>query len=108
VKFAKGDFIGRAAIERVKAQGVGRCLVGVEMVERAVPRHGYPVLADGRRIGIVASGSYGPSVDKYIALAYVEADYAAVDAAVSVEIRGQPRAARVVRTPFHPSRVKRR
>jgi aminomethyltransferase len=106
VKPAKGDFIGREAIERVRAAGLTRRLVGLEMTERAVPRHGYPVVKDGARTGVVTSGSYGPSVDRYIALAYVATAHAAVGTELGVEIRGQVKAARVVKTPFHPSRVK--
>jgi len=71
VKFEKGDFIGRAALERARAAGLTRRLRGLAMTERAVPRHGYPVIKDGVATGTVTSGSYGPSVDKYIALAYV-------------------------------------
>jgi aminomethyltransferase len=106
VKAAKGDFIGREAIERVRAAGPRRKLVGLEMSDRAVPRHGYPVLKDSEPTGVVTSGSYGPSVDRSIALAYVETAHAAVGTAVDVEIRGQARPAHVVRTPFHPPRVK--
>ena len=76
------------------------------MVDRAVARHGYPVLEDGRTVGVVTSGSYGPSVDRYIAMAYVETALAAVGTAVDVAVRGQAKAARVVRTPFHPPSVK--
>jgi aminomethyltransferase len=54
----------------------------------------------------VTSGSYGPSVDRYIAMAYVPAAQAAVGTEIGVEIRGQAKAARVVKTPFHPSRTK--
>jgi aminomethyltransferase len=106
VKPAKGDFIGRAAIERVRAAGVARRLVGLEMTDRVPARHGYPVLKSGTAIGVVTSGSYGPSVDKSIALAYVQTPHAAVDTPLDVEVRGQARPGRVVRTPFHPSRVK--
>ena len=106
VKPAKGDFVGRDAIEKVRAEGVRRRLVGLEMAERAVARHGYPVLKDGARVGVVTSGSYGPSVDRYIALGYVDATHAAVGSALDVEIRGQAKAAHVVRTPFHPPHVK--
>ena len=106
VKPAKGDFIGNAAIERMRAEGPRRRLVGIEMADRSVARHGYAVLSDGRRIGEVTSGSYGPSVEKSIALAYIETSLAAVGTAVDVEIRGQARAARVVKTPFHPPHVK--
>jgi aminomethyltransferase len=106
VKPAKGDFVGRAAIERVRAAGVSRRLVGLEMTERAVARHGYPVVKDGQATGVVTSGSYGPSVDRYIAMAYVGSAHAAVGTELGVEIRGQVKSARVVKTPFHPSRVK--
>ena len=106
VKPAKGDFLGREAIERVRAVGPARRLVGLEMTERAVPRHGYPVMKDGAVTGVVTSGSYGPSVDRYIALAYVASGHAAIGTELGVEIRGQVKAARVVKTPFYPSRVK--
>ena len=106
VKLAKGDFIGREAIERVRAAGPARRLVGLEMTERAVARHGYPVVKDGAPIGVVTSGSYGPSVDRSIAMAYVASAHAAIGTGLGVEIRGQARSARVVKTPFHPSRVK--
>ncbi|MGH7303393.1 MAG: glycine cleavage system aminomethyltransferase GcvT, partial [Candidatus Rokuibacteriota bacterium] len=106
VKPAKGEFIGREALEKIRAEGVRRRLVGLEMVDKAVARHGYPVQRDGRAVGIVTSGSYGPSVDKYIAIAFVEAALAPVGTALAVEIRGQGKAAQVVRTPFYPSKVK--
>jgi aminomethyltransferase len=106
VKPAKGEFIGREPIERMRAAGPPRRLVGIEMTERAVARHGYPVVKDGSPIGVVTSGSYGPSVDRYIALAYVSSTHAAVGTDLGVEIRGQVKSARVVKTPFHPSRVK--
>jgi len=106
VKPAKGEFLGRAAIERVRAAGPARRLVGLEMTERAVARHGYPIVKDGTTTGIVTSGSYGPSVDRYIAMAYVARAHAAVGTDVGVEIRGQVKSARVVKTPFHPPHVK--
>ncbi len=106
VKPAKGEFIGREAIERVRAAGPRRRLVGLEMADRAVARHGYRVVQDGRAVGVVTSGTWGPSVEKSIAMAYVESALAAVGTALAVEIRGQARPARVVKTPFHPSRVK--
>ena len=107
VKPAKGEFIGRDAIERVRAEGLRRRLVGIEMADRSIARHGYPVVKDGRAIGVVTSGSYGPSVDRSIALCYVESAQAAVGTEVGVEIRAQARPGRVVRTPFYPPKVKR-
>jgi aminomethyltransferase len=106
VKPAKGDFIGRDAIERVRAEGPRRRLVGLEMADRAVARHGYPVVKDGRTVGIVTSGSYGPSVDRSIAMAYVETARTAVGTDLGVDVRGQARPARVVKTPFHAPSVK--
>jgi aminomethyltransferase len=106
VKPAKGDFIGRDAIEKVRAGGSVRKLVGLEMADRSVARHGYRVMKDGRETGVVTSGSYGPSVDRSIALAYVASADAAVGTELGVEIRGQVKPGRVVKTPFHPSRVK--
>ena len=107
VKPAKGEFIGKPAIERVRAEGPRRKLIGLEMADRSVARHGYPVLSGGRRVGEVTSGTFGPSVEKSIAMAYVEAPLATVGTPVDVEIRGQARSARVVKTPFHPPHVKR-
>jgi aminomethyltransferase len=106
VKPAKGDFLGRDAIEKMRASGVPRKLIGLEMADRSVARHGYRVLAAGQPTGVVTSGSYGPSVEKSIAMAYVETKHAAVGTAIEVEIRGQLKPARVAKTPFHPPRVK--
>src|SRR6266852_1533102 len=98
VKPAKGEFIGRAAIEEVRARGVARKLVGFEMVEPSVPRHGYRLLKDGEPMGVVTSGSFGPAVERYIGMGYVAAALAAVGSELEVEIRGKPQPARVVRT----------
>ncbi len=106
VKPAKGPFPGRDAIEGTRAAGPRRRLVGFEMVDRAVARHGYPILHDGASVGVVTSGSYGPSVDRYVGIGYVPVALAAVGTAISVEVRGRGQAARVVKTPFHPPRVK--
>ncbi len=108
VKLGKGEFLGRAAIERVKAEGPRRRLVGFEMVDRAVPRHGYRILRSRREVGVVTSGSYGPAVDRYIGIGYVAAEHAAVGTEIEVEVRGEPRAARIVSTPFYPPHVKKR
>jgi aminomethyltransferase len=106
VKPAKGDFVGRDAIEAMRARGVPRRLVGFEMQERAVPRHGYRLLAAGADAGVVTSGSFSPSLERSIGIGYVRADLAAVGTGLDVEIRGQGHPARVVKTPFHPSRAK--
>jgi len=101
-KMEKTDFTGRAALEKAKAGGVKRTLVGLEMIERGIARDGYKVLDDaGREIGCVTSGSFAPFLKKNIALAYVPPEFAAVGATVKVEIRGQGVKAQVVPTPFY-------
>jgi len=106
VKPAKGDFVGKASIEAARAKGVTRKLVGFEMIEPSVPRHGYPLRAAGAPVGVVTSGSFGPSVERYIGMGYLPTRLSAIDSEVDVEIRGKSQRARVVRTPFYPSRVK--
>ena len=108
VKLQKGEFIGRDALQKIKECGAERKLVGFEMVDRAVPRHGYRILREGRQVGIVTSGSYGPSVDKYIAIGYVPVALAEPGSEFEVEVRGRGYRARVVPTPFYAPRVKKR
>jgi aminomethyltransferase len=101
-KLEKPEFIGRAALEKAKAAGVKRTLVGLEMSERGIARDGYKVLdGRGREIGFVTSGSPAPFLKKNIALAYVPNEFGAVGTAVKVEIRGQGVGAVVVPTPFY-------
>ncbi len=101
VKLDKGDFTGRAALARQKAEGITRKLVGFEMVGRGIARPHYPVCKDGTRIGEVTSGSFAPWLNKNIGLAYVAVPHAAVGTDISVVIRDQPVAARIVKTPFY-------
>ena len=101
-KMEKSDFIGRAALEKAKAAGLTRTLVGLEMVDRGIARDGYTVLDDaGKEIGYVTSGSPAPFLKKNIALAYVPPARSAVAATVKVEIRGQGVPAKVVPSPFY-------
>jgi aminomethyltransferase len=101
-KMEKPDFIGRAALEKAKAAGLKRTLVGLEIVERGIARDGYKVLDDsGGEIGYVTSGSPAPFLKKNIALAYVPVDCAAIGTIVKVEIRGQGVKAQVIPTPFY-------
>ena len=102
IKMEKPDFIGRSALEKAKAEGLKRTLVGLEMVERGIARDDYKVLDDsGGEIGYVTSGSPAPFLKKNIALAYVPPKFAEIGTRVKVEIRGQGVGAQVVPTPFY-------
>jgi aminomethyltransferase len=101
-KMEKPEFVGRSALERAKATGLERTLVGLEMIGRGIARDGYKVLdRAGREIGYVTSGSPAPFLKKNIALAYVPPELAAVGSTLNVEIRGQGVEATVVPTPFY-------
>jgi aminomethyltransferase len=102
IKMEKPEFIGRAALEKAKAEGLKRTLVGFEMIERGIARHGYKVLDDSaKEIGYVTSGSPAPFLKKNIALAYVPPSHAGIGTRVKIEIRGQGVGAQVVPTPFY-------
>jgi aminomethyltransferase len=98
---AKGDFPGRAVLAEQKARGAPRKLVGFEMVERGIPRHGYPIVLDGEAVSAVTSGTFAPFLQKSIGLCYLPAARAVVGTELAVEIRGRRVAARVVPTPFY-------
>lgn len=100
VKLDKADFVGKAALEAQKAQGVPRKLVGFELTDRGIPRHGYAITKDGKAVGEVTSGTMGPTVKKAIGIGYVPSDLAAEGSTFDVDIRGKPVPARVVETPF--------
>jgi aminomethyltransferase len=101
-KMEKGDFIGRAALERAKAAGLRRTLVGIEMIDRGIARDQYCCCNEaGEAIGVVTSGSPSPTLGRNIALAYVPPPYSAVGKILYVEIRGQKCKAQVVPTPFY-------
>ncbi len=101
-KMEKVDFVGRAALERAKAAGLRRTLVGIEMMDRGIARDKYCCCNEaGEPIGAVTSGSPSPTMGKNIALAYVPPSYSAVGTVLYVEIRGQKCKAQVVPTPFY-------
>ena len=101
-KMEKDDFIGRAALERAKAAGLKRTLIGIEMIDRGIARDEYCCCNEaGEAIGVVTSGSPSPTLGKNIALAYVPPVFSAVGTVLYVEIRGQKCKAQVVPTPFY-------
>ena len=102
VKLGKtGDFVGRAALERVAAEGARRRLVGLVIEGRGIARHGYPVFAGERRTGVVTSGTQSPTLGVPIAMAYVAPEDSELDTRLDVEIRDARVEARVVALPFY-------
>jgi len=100
VKMKKGDFLGRDALLRQKAEGVPRKLVGFEMVDRGIARHGYPA-STAHGSGVVTSGTHSPTLGKPIGLALLPTGASAVGTELEVEIRGRRAKAKVVPTPFY-------
>ncbi|WXB20292.1 glycine cleavage system aminomethyltransferase GcvT [Pendulispora albinea] len=102
VKFTKGDFVGREALEKVKAQPLARKLVGFEVTGRGIARHGYPLRdLEGNVVGICTSGSPAPTVGKNIGLGYLPAHLTAIGTKFLVDCRGRNAEAVVVNTPFY-------
>jgi aminomethyltransferase len=101
VKPGKGPFLGREVLVQQLERGVERRLVGFETRGRAVARHGFAALSDGRRVGRVTSGTHSPSLRKNIGLAYLPTARAEIGAEFEIEIRGRPEPAVVVPTPFY-------
>ncbi len=101
LKLKKGEFIGREALQKQKDEGLTRKLVGFEMVDKGIARHGYPVWIDGKPFGTVTSGTYGPFLKKAIGMTYLPIDRCQVGTEFQVEIRDHKLLARVVETPFY-------
>ena len=107
VSDTKPDFVGRKMLFERKKAGFRHKLCGFKIKgDRAVPREGYPILRNGRKAGIVTSGSFSPTLKTGIGLGYVETVLSNVGAAIDVEIHGRPVAAEVVKLPFVPLKHK--
>jgi aminomethyltransferase len=102
VKLEKpGDFVGRAALERVSREGIAKRLVGLRITGRGIARHGYPVLAGERRTGAVTSGTQSPTLGYPIAMAYVAPADGEPGTMLDVDVRDQRVSAEVVPLPFY-------
>lgn len=99
VKFNK-DFIGKAELIKRKAKGIKRRRVGLVMEDRAVPRQGYPVYCRERAIGKVCSGTYSPTLDKFIAMAHLDVEFSYLNNSITVKIRDKNYKAKIVNFPF--------
>jgi len=98
----KGDFVGRAALEKARANGLQRTLIGLEMVDRGIARDGYRLFDEnGNQVGVVTSGSPSPTLGKNIALAYVPPALSAIGTPIFVEIRTRKCKAQIIATPFY-------
>jgi aminomethyltransferase len=95
------DFIGRDALREQKAKGLTRRLAGFEMVDRGIARHGYPVMQNGKPVGVVTSGTHTPFLKKAIGMAYVPIELSPVGTEIEIDVRGRLSKARVVPLPFY-------
>lgn len=95
------EFIGKEALKAQKEQGAPRRIAGVEMIDRGIPRHGYPVYKNGELIGEITSGTQSPTLKKNIGLALIKKEHAEPGSTLEVEIRGKKLKAEIVPTPFY-------
>jgi len=99
-KFTK-DFTAKEKLQAQKEAGVERKLVGFEMVDKGIPRHGYEISdAEGNQLGYVTSGTQSPSLGKAIGMGYVKTDHASIDTPVYIKVREKLLQAKVVKIPF--------
>lgn len=95
------DFLGKEALRKQKEEGLARKLVGIEMIERGIPRHGYSIFVNDQQVGEVTTGTQSPTLKKNIGLALIQTAYSQLEQEVDVEIRGKRLKAKVVPTPFY-------
>jgi aminomethyltransferase len=101
VSLKKGAFVGRDALLKERLEGVPRTLVGFEMLDKGVPRHGLAVMVNEQPVGHVTSGLYAPTLDRFLGMAYVPLSSAAPGTEIGIDLRGQIRKARIIRRPFY-------
>ena len=101
VGWKKEEFIGSDVLKRQKAEGTARKLIGFEMIDRAIARHGYDVYVDGAKAGVVTSGTQTPFLKKAIGMAYLPSSHQQPGTEFEVEIRGRRARAAVVPMPFY-------
>lgn len=99
-KLNKDDFVGKKALVEQKQAGLRRRLVGFELEGKAIARHDYAILCEGRSVGRVTSGSFSPNIEKSIGMGYVELGWDAEGTGIEIDIRGKHVKAVIVKTPF--------
>ena len=100
-KLDKPEFIGKDALVAQKAEGVAKKLVGIELADKAIPRHGYAVLKDGEKIGEVTTGYHTISTDKSVCMALIDARHAKLGTPLEVQIRKKTFPGVVVKKKFY-------
>ncbi len=106
-KLDKPEFIGKEALAEQKANGVPQKLVGIELADKAIPRHGYPVLnMEGEQVGEVTTGYHCLSVDKSVCMALVKTEFAKLDTPLQVQIRKKTFPGTVVKKKFYDKHYK--
>lgn len=103
-KLTKDNFIGKEALAKQKADGVAQKIVGIELADKAIPRHGYSVLKDGEKIGEVTTGYHTITTDRSVCMALIDSRYAALDTEVDIQIRKKVFAGKVVKKKFYEKR----
>lgn len=106
VKLDKDEFIGKDALARQKEEGPAKKLVGIELSDKAIPRHGYVVLKDGQPIGEVTTGYHTISTDKSVCMALVDTQFAKLDTEVDIQIRKKVFPGKVVKKQFYNKNYK--
>lgn len=101
LKLKKGEFIGRNALLIQKEEGISRKLIGFELNEKGIARHGYPVYLNGKTIGSVTSGTFAPFLKKSIGLTYLPIESTSIGTRFQIGIRNRKVSAEVVETPFY-------
>ncbi len=97
----QADFIGREILERQAKQGTDKCLIGIKLKGRGIARQGYNLKSEGKVVGTITSGSWSPSLQEPIALAYVQTQISKVGTSLEIEIRGKKYQAEIVKRPFY-------
>ena len=106
VKLDKDEFIGKDALARQKEEGPAKKLVGIELSDKAIPRHGYVVLKDGQPIGEVTTGYHTISTDKSVCMALIDTQFAKLDTEVDIQIRKKVFPGKVVKKQFYNKNYK--
>ncbi|WP_028973012.1 glycine cleavage system aminomethyltransferase GcvT [Spirochaeta cellobiosiphila] len=104
VKEKEVEYIGQHPLLTQKRNGPNRIIVAFEMIEKAIPRHGYNICKDDEVVGFVTSGGYSPTLDKQIGLGFINSILSPLDTEITIDIRGNKKRAKVVKRPFYKYR----